>query len=81
MKITPRTQPLSLRTYGNESTPDPIAEAHRAKILPLSDPFSNFPKARLAKFLLSTLGEKILSPCLMLISPVAKAFVFGVIGV
>ena len=47
MKITPRSQPLSPSTYGSDKTPEPIAEAQRAKILPLKEPFPSFPKALL----------------------------------
>ena len=45
MNIRPKTHPLRPKTYGRESTPEPIAEAHRAKIEPLKDPLSNLPNA------------------------------------
>jgi hypothetical protein len=48
----PRAHPLSASTKGRDKTPDPIAEAHREKILPLSEPFSSLPKARFMKVLL-----------------------------
>ena len=43
----PATYPLSLNTKGNESTPEPIADAHNAKILPLRLPLSSFENVRL----------------------------------
>lgn len=74
----PRTHPLSLRTYGSDSTPDPMADAQREKILPLKDPLSSLPKALLINvFLPPGLGEKIAFPSLMLMSPVAACIVFG----
>ena len=51
-KHDPRITPFSLSTYGNERTPEPMAQAERAKIEPLTDPFSIFPKALSKKFLL-----------------------------
>jgi hypothetical protein len=45
MKTIPRIQPFKPSTYGRERTPEPIADAQRAKILPLREPFSSFPKA------------------------------------
>ena len=59
MKTRPRIHPFNLRTYGSERTPDPIAEAQSAKILPLRDPFPSLPKALLEKLRLSAPGEKI----------------------
>jgi hypothetical protein len=49
MNKNPKTNPLRASTNGNDNTPDPIADAQRANILPLSEPFSSFPKARLKK--------------------------------
>jgi hypothetical protein len=72
MNKNPKTYPLSASTNGNDNTPDPIAEAHRAKILPLSEPFSSFPKALLKKSRLPEPGEKGTGPVLILISPVAN---------
>jgi len=42
IKLIPATYPQSFSTYGRLSTPDPIADAHKAKILPLIDPFPSF---------------------------------------
>lgn len=75
--MKPRAHPFSFNTYGNCSTPDPIAEAQSANILPLKDPLSSFPNALLKKVLLPIFGEKIFFPSLMLISPVAALVVAG----
>jgi len=42
--VIPDTHPHRFRTYGRESTPDPIAEALKAKMLPLKDPASSLEK-------------------------------------
>lgn len=47
IRIVPITHPVSASTKGNESTPDPMAEAHNENILPLKLPLFNFPKALL----------------------------------
>lgn len=47
--MNPRAHPFKAKTYGNDKTPDPIAEAHNEKILPLSEPFSSLPNALLKK--------------------------------
>ena len=52
IKHRPSTHPFSPSTYGSDSTPDPIADAHSENMLPLRDPLSSFPNALLAKFLL-----------------------------
>jgi hypothetical protein len=51
--MIPDTHPHRLRTYGRESTPDPIAEALNAKMLPLSDPASSLEKVLAQKDLSS----------------------------
>lgn len=72
INIKPRTHPLRHKTYGKESTPEPIADAQRAKMLPRRDPLSNLPKALLKNVLLPPgLGENIALPSLILMSPVA----------
>ena len=73
----PITKPFSARTYGRESTPDPIAAALNEKILPLMLPFSSFPNVLLKNGLLEEVpiaGERI-NPCLMLMSAVALSCV------
>lgn len=44
-KIIPITHPHKASTYGSESTPEPIADAHNENIEPLKEPFSSFPNA------------------------------------
>lgn len=44
MKHTPATYPVSLNTYGRLSTPAPMADALRAKILPLIEPVLSLEK-------------------------------------
>ena len=43
IKIVPKTHPHIANTYGRDSTPAPIATAHKAKILPLTLPYSILP--------------------------------------
>lgn len=38
----PWTYPHSFRTYGKLRTPEPMAEAHREKILPRTLPYPSF---------------------------------------
>ena len=52
ISIVPRIQPFWARTYGSDKTPDPIATAQSAKILPLIEPYSIFPKVLYAYVLL-----------------------------
>lgn len=42
MKINPSAIPQSAKTYGKDNTPDPIADAHKANILPRKLPLSSF---------------------------------------
>lgn len=77
MNIKPSAHPFNASTYGNESTPDPMALAHNEKILPLKEPFSNLPKALLKKGLLYPLGENGIAPGLTLISALAFFMVVG----
>jgi hypothetical protein len=44
IKIMPRPQPHRPNTYGKLRTPDPIADAQSAKILPLTLPLLSFEK-------------------------------------
>jgi hypothetical protein len=43
IKTRPNTQPVRPNTYGNERTPEPMADAERANIDPLSEPLSSLP--------------------------------------
>lgn len=52
MRMNPSAHPFKTSTQGKDKTPDPIAEAHNEKILPLKDPFSSFPKVLLKNGLL-----------------------------
>ena len=54
-----------------------MAEAHNANMLPLNEPFSSLPNARLNKFFLSPVGEYMFAASLMLMSPSANLNVFG----
>jgi hypothetical protein len=77
MKKNPISHPFRANTNGNDSTPEPIAEAHKEKMLPLREPFSNLPKALLKKYLLPECGENGAGPVRILISPVANFWVAG----
>jgi hypothetical protein len=59
MNPIPSTYPFSFRTYGKLRTPDPMAEAHKEKILPLRLPLPRGAKV-LSKnvFLKSAFGER-----------------------
>ena len=57
MKIIPYAHPQSLKTYGKLNTPDPTAEAHNEKILPLKLPFPNFEKVLSLRLLVSAPGD------------------------
>jgi len=52
INMKPIAHPFRASTKGRDNTPDPMAEAHNEKILPLSDPLSNLPNALLKKVLL-----------------------------
>ena len=57
ISIVPTAQPVRANTYGNDSTPDPIAAAQREKILPLTLPFSSLPNVLLKNVLLPPIDE------------------------
>jgi hypothetical protein len=81
MKNTPATYPQSAKTYGRLSTPDPMAEAQSAKILPLMDPFPRLEKVLSLKCL-PGLIENLESTILIygLIDPLAPPFFFTISG-
>ena len=51
MNAIPRAQPQRASTYGSDNTPDPIAQAHSEKMLPLTEPLPTFEKVRSMKVL------------------------------
>lgn len=77
ISTVPITQPVRARTYGSDKTPDPIAAAHKEKILPLKLPFSSLPKVLLKTFFLAWAGDRGKLFVLMLMSPVAFCMVLG----
>jgi len=68
----PSPIPHSFKTKGRDKTPDPIADAQRAKILPLRLPLSSFEKVLFQKLRLSLTGESTMRLGLMLISPLGS---------
>jgi hypothetical protein len=78
-KPRPMAHPVAAKTLGKDKTPDPIADAHNEKILPLRLPLLSFPKA-LPKTVFrcpTPPGLIIIFASLTLISSVAAAIVLG----
>lgn len=81
ISMRPSIHPHKVKTYGNERTPDPIAEAHSENILPLSLPLLILPNALLKNVLLCyPPGDIISLASLTLISSVAALNVLGEAG-